>query len=157
MTSARIRFCKAAAEDHLRAPRAFPRTNKYMRRTPTTLALQITLLAATAASLVSLALAAADPAPPPAPPRPDVLFLPLHVHVLSAPSRADIDCKLTDDDLARILGKVNTVWRQAGVQFVVTVHREPAADIEDFDRLKSHAPPGSLGLYRTLVPQATRD
>ncbi len=105
--------------------------------------------------------AAADPAPPPAiptpPPRSEVLFLPLHVHVLSAPDRPDITCKLTDDDLTRILGKVNTVWRQAGVQFVITVHREPAAEVDAFDRLKAHAPPGALGVYRTLAPPATRD
>jgi hypothetical protein len=102
----------------------------------------------------------ADPAPAapaPPPPRADVLFLPLHVHILSAHGRSDIDCKLSDDDLARILSKVNKVWRQAGVQFVITVHREPAGDIEAFDRRKETAPPSALGVYRTLAPPATRD
>ena len=101
----------------------------------------------------------AAPAPPPipAPPPPaDVLIVPLHAHVLSAPDRPDIDCKLTDDDLARILGKVNRVWRQAGVQFVVTVHREAAADLEAFDR-RHAASPGELGVYRVLAPAATRE
>jgi hypothetical protein len=87
----------------------------------------------------------------------DVVIVPLHAHILSAPDRADIDCKLTDDDLARILGKVNRVWRQAGVQFVVTVHREPAADVEVFDALRAATKPGALGVYRTLAPPATRD
>src|SRR3954464_12925717 len=97
---------------------------------------------ATAASLlfallVTTTAPAANPAPPAAavPPREDLLFLPLHVHVLSATDRPDIACKLTHDDLPRILAKVNKVWRQAGVQFVVTIHREPAGDVETFDRL----------------------
>jgi hypothetical protein len=97
------------------------------------------------------------------PPRADVLILPLHAHVLSADGRPDIDCKLTDDDLARILGKANKVWRQAGVQFAVTIHREPAADVEVFDRLKAKSAPGvlgalrALGIYHSLAPAATRD
>ncbi|HEX8913273.1 MAG TPA: hypothetical protein VF796_13010, partial [Humisphaera sp.] len=91
------------------------------------------------------------------PARADVLILPLHAHVLSAPGRPDIDCKLTDDDLARILGKANRIWRQAGVQFAVTVHREPAADVEGFDKLRAKAVPGALGVYKALAPVATRD
>jgi hypothetical protein len=129
-----------------------PRAYKLrMRTTATAASLLLALLIATTAP-------AADRATVPAPPpREDVLFLPLHVHVLSCPNRPDIDCKLTDDDLARILAKANKVWRQAGVQFVVTVHREPAADVEAFDRRRESAPPSALGVYRTLAPPATRD
>src|SRR5687768_13024732 len=70
-----------------------------------------------------------------APPRADVLILPLHVHVLSAKDRPDITCKLTDEDLSRILGKVNKVWRQVGIQFdVQPILREEAANLEEFDK-----------------------
>lgn len=106
---------------------------------------------------------AADPAPSTAPAvaQPpaarDVAIVPLHVHVLSANGRADIDCKLTDDDLARILPKVNRIWRQAGVQYAVTVHREAANDVDAFNRLKAAAPPDALEVYRALAPPATRD
>jgi hypothetical protein len=130
-----------------------PSRKGHMRTTASAACLLLALVATSAF---------ADPAPPAAvppapPPRSDVLFLPLHVHILSAPNRPDIDCKLTDADLARILAKVNKVWRQAGVQFVITLHHEPAADLEAFDLAKSHAPPSALSVYRTLAPQATRD
>ena len=117
------------------------------------LVITLTLCTATLATVA----ATSTPDAPAPPDRADVLFLPLHVHVLSAPERADIDCKLTDDDLVRILAKVNGVWRQAGVQFVITVHREPAADVEAFDRRKALLPPPALSAYRTLAPPATRD
>lgn len=90
------------------------------------------------------------------PTREQVILLPLHVHVLSADRRPDIHSTLTDDDLTRILGKVNRIWRQAGVQFVVTVHREPAENIELFDQQKAAAPEDALGVYRTLAPAGTR-
>lgn len=88
----------------------------------------------------------------------DVLFLPLHVHVLSAKDRPDIDCKLKDEDLQRILGKVNAVWRQAGIQFIVQpIHREAAVKIDAFDLQKEKIIAGALGHYRLLAPPDTRD
>lgn len=125
-----------------------------MRIAATSILLLLSLLCPTAGAADAAAATAVAPTPPA---RQDVLFLPLHAHVLSAPNRADIDCKLTDDDVARVLSKVNKVWRQAGVQFVITVHREPAADVEVFDRRRENAPPSALGVYRMLAPPATRD
>jgi hypothetical protein len=101
-------------------------------------------------------LPATRPAIAAVPPREQVILLPLHVHVLSADGRPDIHSTLTDDDLTRILGKVNRIWRQAGVQFVVTVHREPAENVEQFDQQKAAAPEDALGVYRTLAPAGTR-
>ena len=98
------------------------------------------------------------PAAASVPARDDVLILPLHVHVLTAAGRADIDCKLSDDDLTRILGKVNKVWRQAGVQFHVrAVHREPAENLAEFDARRAKVAAGALGHYRLLAPAKTRD
>ncbi|MDB5297572.1 MAG: Matrixin [Phycisphaerales bacterium] len=131
-------------------------------RVPTTIALAALLATAARGNAepqtrpVTTAPVATAPAVEPLP-RADVLILPLHAHVLSAPGRPDIDCALADADLARVLGKVNRVWRPAGVQFAVTVRREPAADVARFDRLWAAAGPGALGAYRSLAPPATRD
>jgi hypothetical protein len=101
---------------------------------------------------------ATAPAVAKAPPRGDVLILPLHVHILSAKDRPDLDCKLTDDDLSRIVGKVNKVWRQAGVQFLVQpIHREDAVNVAEFDKQKEKVAAGALGHYRTLAPPASRE
>jgi hypothetical protein len=104
---------------------------------------------------------AADPATQPAatrPPAADIIFLPLHVHVLSAKDRPDIDCSLKDEDLDRILGKVNKVWRQAGIQFMVQpIRREQAVKIDEFDKQKEKIQAGGLGAYRLLAPPETRD
>src|SRR5829696_1920041 len=68
------------------------------------------------------------------PPREQFLILPLHVHVLTAADRPDIDCKLTDADVERIVGKANRVWSMAGIAFrVESLLREPAERIERFD------------------------
>src|SRR4051812_30794590 len=59
--------------------------------------------------------AAAEPSPDVLkdPARDTFVILPLHVHVLSCPDRDDLDCKLTDDDVKRVIGKVNGVWHKA--------------------------------------------
>ncbi|QOV88738.1 hypothetical protein [Humisphaera borealis] len=80
------------------------------------------------------------------------------MHVLSDKDRPDLDCKLTDADLARILGKVNKVWRMAGVQFhVQPIHRESPFEVEKFDKVRAKALGGSLGLYRMIANPTTRD
>src|SRR5262245_37915252 len=84
--------------------------------------------------LVGLALASAsarsaEPLQPPQPPAaqpetplpafayPEHLLLPLCAHLLRAKSAPDANSCLTNDDLTRILGKVNGIWKQAGIQF----------------------------------------
>lgn len=92
------------------------------------------------------------------PPRDEVLILPLHIHVLSDKDRPDLDCKLTDDDVTRILGKVNRVWRFAGIQFhAAPIHREAPFQPEVFDKAKPQIQAGKLGLYRLIAQPATRD
>lgn len=93
-------------------------------------------------------------------PRPvdEFLVVPLHVHVLTADDLPEIDCRLTDADLDRIVGKVNGVWRSAGVHFrLASRRREPAAGVEAFRALRRLAPDRDppLPRYRRLVPEAT--
>jgi lipoprotein-anchoring transpeptidase ErfK/SrfK len=45
------------------------------------------------------------------------LLLPLRVHLLRAKELPEANCALADGDVTRIVGKVNGVWKQAGIQF----------------------------------------
>ena len=47
----------------------------------------------------------------------DFLLAPVRVHFLSAPDAPQLSTTLTDADLDRILGKINRIWAQAGLQF----------------------------------------
>lgn len=114
------------------------------------------------------------------PPFEEFLVVPLRVHVLQAADLPDVDCKLTDEDLKRILGKMNGIWHKAGVHFAVESIRRETAEGQDRFRLatqldgdpnakpdtpksntkatekpRSNRQPG-LGLYRVLTPAATR-
>src|SRR5258706_77099 len=93
-----------------------------------------------------------------APARETFLLVPLNVHVLACADFADVECKLTDADIARIAGKVNGVWHKAGVHFCLdAVLHEKAENVESFED-KRLAPGGGslLSIYRTLAPAATR-
>jgi hypothetical protein len=92
------------------------------------------------------------------PPAQDFIIVPLRVHVLTAKREEDLDCKLTDADVDRIVGKVNRVWGKAGVYFgVEAVVREPAARegmyphwLDEFGR------PRTPDAYRAQFPGASR-
>ena len=43
------------------------------------------------------------------PPRQSFLLVPLHVHVLSCTDHEDLDCKLDDQAVRRVVGKVNGI------------------------------------------------
>jgi hypothetical protein len=93
-----------------------------------------------------------------APARETFLLVPLNVHVLSCKDFADVDCKLTDADIARIIGKVNGVWHKAGVHFCLeSVLREEAENVDAFED-KRLAPGGGtvLSIYRMLAPAQSR-
>jgi hypothetical protein len=92
------------------------------------------------------------------PARETFLLVPLNVHVLSCENFADVDCKLTDADIARIVGKVNGVWHKAGVHFCLdAVLHEKAENVEAFED-KRLAPGGGtvLSIYHMLAPAQTR-
>jgi len=94
------------------------------------------------------------------PPYGDFLVVPLRVHILTATDLPEIDCALTDTDIHRILGKVNTIWHQAGIHWgLEALIREPAARQEEFKKRKiAHrdraGPP--LGVYPRLVPVGSK-
>jgi hypothetical protein len=91
------------------------------------------------------------------PPYEEFLVLPLRIHILSATDLPEIDCGLTDDDIARIVGKVNGIWNKAGVHFgLESIVREPAVGQAKFrlTRDLNGAPP--LGLFRILLPSESR-
>lgn len=98
------------------------------------------------------------------PPKPselaDFLVIPLRVHILTAENLPEVDCKLDDDDVKRILGKVNGVWRAAGIHFgLESIVREPAAKQDRFRALRDLAGDNGsvpLNVFSILMPHATR-
>jgi hypothetical protein len=97
---------------------------------------------------------AADVTEPPA--FAEFLIVPLRVHVLTSDDLPAADCKLKDDDLARILGKVNRIWQNAGVHFgLEAIVREPAARVEEVrPPVEGGATP--LSRFRRLIPEKSR-
>ena len=90
------------------------------------------------------------------PPAEQFVIVPLRVHVLTS-DLPEIDCKLSDADVRRILGKVNRVWAVAGVHFgLESIVRDPAADQDRFVRVREQLGGAPLGLFRTLRPEASR-
>lgn len=91
-----------------------------------------------------------------APPAEQFIVVPLRVHVLTGDA-AEVDCKLSDSDIERIVGKVNRVWRVAGVHFgIESIVREPAAKVNQFKRVRDEIGTAPLQLYRILRPEGTR-
>ena len=92
------------------------------------------------------------------PPRETFLILPLHVHVLRCADRPDLDCALTDDDVHRVVGKVNAIWHRAGVHFrLEPILREKAEHVQEFaEKTNDPAVNTSLDEYRQLAPAASR-
>src|SRR5262249_51631994 len=61
------------------------------------------------------------------------LLAPLRVHFLSTTAAPQLSTTLTDADLSRILGKINRVWAQAGIQFYLeSLVREEPQDADQF-------------------------
>ena len=86
------------------------------------------------------------------------LVIPLQVHVLTADDLPEIDCRLGDDDIRRIVGKVNRVWRAAGIHWGLrTIVREPAARQDTFRQLRGKLD-GQMELeaFKLLAPGETR-
>lgn len=115
------------------------------------------------ALLLACVFCAADDDPSPVVEKPpaasEFLVIPLRVHVLTAGDLPELDCKLTDDDVRRIVGKVNKVWRPAGIHWgLETIVREPAARLDRFKtgREEGGRKPASLGLFRVLMPKESR-
>ncbi len=86
------------------------------------------------------------------------LIIPLRAHLLSSPNLPLADCKLRDQDVTRVVGKLNTIWHPAGIYFGLesTVH-EPAVQTERF-RLMAKLNGGmpSASDLQMLMPKETR-
>jgi hypothetical protein len=68
-------------------------------------------------------------------------LLPVRLHLLRSKSVAALNCELRDADARRILGKVNGIWKQAGIQFYA-------------DAILSEEP-SNAGLYAALGDNRT--
>ena len=84
----------------------------------------------------------------------EFLLVPLRVHLLSAKVATNLSTTLTEQDIDRILPKMNRVWAQAGVHFYIeSLVREEAAGQEGYaERARTDEPPALL----TLRPEASR-
>jgi hypothetical protein len=92
------------------------------------------------------------------PPYREFVVIPLRVHILTADDLPEVDCKLSDEDVARILGKVNGIWHKAGIHFgLESLVREPAERTEKFrEAREDHEGPRLIPAFRVLLPEATR-
>lgn len=113
--------------------------------------LLILLVVATAS-----AVEAADATQPPA--YEEFLIIPLRVHVLSATDLREVECGLKDEDITRIVGKVNGIWQMAGIHFgLESIVREVAAEQERFRLMRDVTGVAELGSYAMLAPAESRD
>lgn len=87
------------------------------------------------------------------PPFETFLVIPLRVHVLTSEDLPDVDCKLRDEDVIRILRKVNGIWNKAGIHWgLESLRREPAEKTQEFRLARDLDGPVNLGRYLRLVP-----
>ncbi|HEV3165222.1 MAG TPA: Matrixin [Isosphaeraceae bacterium] len=88
----------------------------------------------------------------------EFLVIPLRVHLLKSRDLPEVDCALRDADITRILGKVNAIWSKAGIHWgLESLVREPAARQEKFRLARDLNGSAPLGLFRVLLPEASRD
>lgn len=88
-----------------------------------------------------------------------ILMIPLRVHVLQSDRLEEVHCSLTDEDIARIVGKVNGIWHQAGIHFgVESLVREPAMNEDAFTAKRDERQGESrLDDFRLVFPDGSRD
>ncbi|HZJ17421.1 MAG TPA: S9 family peptidase [Chthoniobacteraceae bacterium] len=64
----------------------------------------------------------------------DWLIVPLRIHLVASKDTPALRTTLNDDDLARIVPKINRVWAQAGIRFCVeSIVREEALPLKNAD------------------------
>ena len=82
----------------------------------------------------------------------EVHVVPLHVHVMKSEELPEADCALTDEDVKRIVGKVNGVWGQAGIRFeLAKIDRVAPANVEAFREEREREGARELRPYRRLL------
>ncbi len=117
------------------------------------------------AALLALAWAAgptsADDAPKPdvatAPAFEEFVVVPLRVHVLTSDDLPEVACALKDEDILRVVAKVNGIWHAAGVHWALDpIVREPAARQDRFREAKEKGQGDGLGRLPLLAPEGSR-
>lgn len=91
----------------------------------------------------------------------EFLVLPLRVHLLKSESLPEVDCGLTDEEIGRVIRKVNGIWNKAGLHWgLETIIREEAAGQGRFrlarDLGGAGGFAGNFGMYRMLLPEGSR-
>lgn len=100
------------------------------------------------AALAEIALTAALPGAEAAGPELPVITLPVRVHLVQSEATPAMHTTLTEADIRRILGKVNSIWAQAGIQFEIesigptrAIPLPPESRMKpEFDRVKAMIP-----------------
>jgi hypothetical protein len=84
-------------------------------------------------------------------------LLPVRIHLLRSKQVADLNSKLQETDVRRILGKVNGIWRQAGIQFYVdSILSEDAGAQELYASLGENLTEEHLRLVRPRPSRSDR-
>jgi hypothetical protein len=87
----------------------------------------------------------------------EFVVIPLRVHVLKAEDLPEVDCALKDEDIRRIVGKVNRIWHVAGIHWgLESIAREPAARQGRFKLVRDLDGAAPVGLFRVLLPEESR-
>ena len=87
-----------------------------------------------------------------------VLVIPVRIHVLESSELPEANCVLSDEDLGRIISKLNMVWHQATIHFCVeSVVREQAEGVARFKILRELSSGElPLGVYAEWLPRGSR-
>jgi len=86
----------------------------------------------------------------------DYLLAPVRVHLLSAKDSPAIQTTLDASDINRILGKLNTVWKQAGLYFYLeSLVNEEANHPENYTQPATEGDNSGLLTLRPLCSQST--
>ncbi len=76
-------------------------------------------------------------------------LLPLRIHLLRSKTVPELNTRLQDSDARRILGKINGIWKQAGLQFYAeSILSEEAGNQELYASLGENRTEGHLRLIR---------
>ncbi len=85
------------------------------------------------------------------------LVVPLKIHILKSADLPEVNCRLKDEDVTRILGKVNGIWNKAGIHWGLDgIVREEAARQGRYRLARDLDGPENLEIFRLLIPQSGR-
>ncbi|MBV8881946.1 MAG: matrixin family metalloprotease [Planctomycetaceae bacterium] len=80
----------------------------------------------------------------------DFRVVPVRVHRLQSPHEDALQCRLEEDDLRRVFGKINRIWNKAGLALAIeSIRKEDALVPKDFDA-------GALEEFRGTRPADSR-